>query len=281
MSLNVQGKVPPLTAVAWTSNAGSCPKDFTLINITEDGAAANFTRSFAMKSGYYLCYSKDLKDGVVVSDIQILSDKDSIPHGYSYITEYLDPKTTVSKKKRVIVRRSPVASVESAVLDVKLTAKSKMLLQQYTYVGDINGYVLWCRKGHFTSPVPKAKPRSVSLELHSISLDEPSAPPPPRSRDLTPVPQQIRISHRRQSLQVGDVRDASGDSSLQAVTALDGVPFSLHPDFDLQANGMALQWNSQLNNIRIKSINDIENEYNYTFAVEESAAQRIRPSVST
>lgn len=28
------------------------------INITEDGAAANFTRSFAMKSGYYLCYSK-------------------------------------------------------------------------------------------------------------------------------------------------------------------------------------------------------------------------------
>lgn len=28
------------------------------ISITEDGAAANFTRSFAMKSGYYLCYSK-------------------------------------------------------------------------------------------------------------------------------------------------------------------------------------------------------------------------------
>lgn len=28
------------------------------ISITEDGSAANFTRSFAMKSGYYLCYSK-------------------------------------------------------------------------------------------------------------------------------------------------------------------------------------------------------------------------------
>lgn len=28
------------------------------ISITEDGAAANFTRSFGMKSGYYLCYSK-------------------------------------------------------------------------------------------------------------------------------------------------------------------------------------------------------------------------------
>lgn len=28
------------------------------ISITEDGSAANFTRSFAMKAGYYLCYSK-------------------------------------------------------------------------------------------------------------------------------------------------------------------------------------------------------------------------------
>lgn len=119
---------------------------FLQINITEDGAAANFTRSFAMKSGYYLCYSKvtvsrlegdlytfndhiacvlqdcntscmfptsslfstlvpfvfctwtvslsllqDLTGGMVVSDIQVLSDKDSIPHGYCYIAEHLEP----------------------------------------------------------------------------------------------------------------------------------------------------------------------------------------------
>lgn len=41
----------------------------------------------------------------------------------------------MSKKKRVVVRTSPVANVETAVLDIKLTAKSKMLLQHYTYVG--------------------------------------------------------------------------------------------------------------------------------------------------
>ncbi|XP_015228092.1 PREDICTED: multivesicular body subunit 12A [Cyprinodon variegatus] len=283
MSLNLQGKVLPLTAVAWTSSAGYCPKEFTLISITEDGSAANFTRSFAMKSGYYLCFSKDLKRGEVLSDIQIISDKDSIPHGYSYIPEYLDPKTTVSKKKRVIVRTSPVASVETAVLDIKLTARSKMLLQHYTYVGDIHGYVLWCRKGPFSSPVPKAKPRSVSLELRGLSLDEATDSPPPlplRPRNLPSAPQPSRLSSRRHSLQPRNVKETSGDSSLQAITALDGVPFSLNPDFDLQANGMALQMNSQLNDIRIKSVKDIENEYNYTFAVEESAAKRIRPSVS-
>uniref|UniRef100_A0A3P9MSU9 Multivesicular body subunit 12A n=1 Tax=Poecilia reticulata TaxID=8081 RepID=A0A3P9MSU9_POERE len=258
MSLMESGKVLPLTAVAWTSNIGCCPKDFTLISITEDGAAANFTRGFGMKSGYYLCYSKDLKGSVVVSDIQVISDKDSIPHGYSYIREFLDSKTTVSKKKRVVVRTSPVANVETAVLDIKLTAKSKMLLQHYTYVGDIQGYVLWCRKGHFSSPTPKAKPRSISLEMRSLSLEEPSAPA-----------LLLRPSNRRHSLiQISCFFSA----------ALDGVPFSLHPDFDLQANGTL---NSQLSNIRIKSVKDIENEYNYTFTVEESAAKRIRPSVST
>lgn len=282
MSLVEHGKVQALSAVAWTSNAGCCPKDFHLISITEDGAAANFTRSFAMRSGYYLCFSKDLKDGMVVSDIQIISDRDSIPHGYSYISEYLDSKTTVSKKKRVIVRRSQVASVETAVLDIRLTAKSKMLLQHYTYVGDIHGYVLWCRKGHFSTPVPKAKPRSVSLELRSLSLDETTPPPLPlRPSNLPAIQPQSRVSQRRRSLQPSNVYDTLGDNSLQTITALDGVPFSLHPDFDIQPNGTALQLNSQLNNIRIKSVKDIENEYNYTFAVEESAAKRIRPSVPT
>lgn len=38
------------------------------ISITEDGAAANFTRSFAMKSGYYLCYSKVTERDTVNTD---------------------------------------------------------------------------------------------------------------------------------------------------------------------------------------------------------------------
>ncbi|XP_054460830.1 LOW QUALITY PROTEIN: multivesicular body subunit 12A [Anoplopoma fimbria] len=282
MSLMEHGAVRPVTAVAWTSNSSTCPKDFTLISITEDGAAANFTRSFAMKSGYYLCYSKELTAGMVVSDIQLISDKDSIPHGYCYIAEHLEAKASVWKKKRVCVRIVPVGSVDSAVLDIKVTAKSKMMLQHYTYVGDVHGYVLWCRKGHFSGPIPQAKPRSVSLDIRSLSLEQPSAPLPlrPSNPPARPLPPN-KLSQRRQSLHNKDNCDKSADGSIQGITALDGVPFSLHPKFDIQANGMALQLNSQLNNIRIKSLQDIENEYNYTFAVEESAAKRTRPSVPT
>ncbi|KAM9856672.1 multivesicular body subunit 12A [Aulostomus maculatus] len=277
MSLMEHGCVRPVTGVAWTSNTSTCPRDFTLISITEDGAAANFTRSFAMKSGYYLCYNKGLTGGMVVSDIQIISDKDSIPHGYCYIAEYLEAKASVSKKKRVCVRVVPVGSVDTAVLDIKLTAKSKMMLQHYTYVGDINGYVLWCRKGHFTSPMPQVKPRSISVDLHRLSLDQSSVVPPLRPSNPPPPQPHSKLSQRRYSLNAKDNVDKPAESSVQGITALDGVPFSLHPKFDTQENCTT----SQLNSIRIKSLQDIENEYNYTFAVEESAAKRAKPSVST
>ncbi|XP_026158101.1 multivesicular body subunit 12A [Mastacembelus armatus] len=280
MSLVEHGGVRPITAVAWTSNNSTCPKGFNLISITEDGASANFTRGFAMKSGYYLCYSKELTSGMLVSDIQLISDKDSIPHGYCYIAEHLEQKASVSKKKRICIRIVPVGSVETAVLDIKLTAKSKMMLQHYTYVGDINGYVLWCRKGHFSAPVPQAKPRRVSLDLRTLSLEQPSAPQPLRPSNPPPPLPPSKLSQRRQILHNNDNVDKPADSSIHGITALDGVPFCLHPKFDIQADSTTPQLNSQLNNIRIKSLQDIENEYSYTFTVEESAAKRTRPSLS-
>ncbi|XP_054634737.1 multivesicular body subunit 12A [Dunckerocampus dactyliophorus] len=277
MSAVAHVQVHPVTAVAWTSNSTTCPKDFTLISITEDGANANFTRSFAMKSGYYLCYSKAISGGMVVADIQLITDKDAIPHGYCFIAEHLEPKATVSKKKRVCVRVVPVGSVDTAVLDIKLTAKSKMMLQHYTYVGDIHGYVLWCKKGHFAGPTPKAKPRRVSLDMRALSLERPSSPQPLRPSNHLQE-SHGRLSHRRHSLRVKDTVDKPADSSIQGITALEGVPFSLHPKFDIQPKSTL---NSQLNNIRIKSLQDIENEYSYTFAVEEFAAKRTRPTLST
>nr|XP_057929197.1 multivesicular body subunit 12A [Doryrhamphus excisus] len=280
MSAVGHAQVHPVTAVAWTSNSTTCPKDFTLISITEDGANANFTRSFAMKSGYYLCYSKAMSGGMVVADIQLITDKDAIPHGYCFIAEHLEPKATVSKKKRVCVRVVPVGSVDTAVLDIKLTAKSKMMLQHYTYVGDVHGYVLWCKKGHFASPTPKAKPRSVSLDMRRLSLERPSSPQPLRPSNHLQGPHG-KLSHRRYSLHVKDTVDKPADSSIQGITALEGVPFSLHPKFEIQPNSTTPQLTTQLNNIRIKSLQDIENEYSYTFAVEEFAAKRTRPTVST
>ncbi|KAL2086377.1 hypothetical protein ACEWY4_017436 [Coilia grayii] len=268
----------PVTAVAWASNSSTCPGPFHMISMTEDGATACFNRGFG-RSGYFLCYSKDPTGGMVVADIQVISDRDVIPHGYCYIPEFMEPKASVLKKKRVCARMVPVDSVTTAVLDIRLTAKSKVMLQQYTCLGDMHGIVMWCRKGPFSGPVPQAKPRSVSLDMRQLSLEGVSPPqplrpynPPPSNPPLAPP----RISGRRSKLEDKSAGESDSSSNIYGITAIDGVPFALHPKFEAQTNGKAPV--SSLGNIRIKSIQDIENEYNYTFSVEEQAAKRISPS---
>lgn len=44
---------------------------------------------------------QDLAGGMVVSDIQLISDKESIPHGYCYIAEHLEPSEY--KHQRIFV----------------------------------------------------------------------------------------------------------------------------------------------------------------------------------
>ncbi|CAM4459679.1 hypothetical protein PO909_016483 [Leuciscus waleckii] len=274
------GSSRPITAVAWASNATTCPSHFSLISQTEDGGSANFIRGFAMKSGYFLCYTKDLSGGMVVADALLMSDKETIPHGYCYIPEYLEPKASVGKKKRICVRMVPVGSVTMAVLDLKLTAKNKTMVQQYTCLGDMNGFVVWCLKGPFSSPMPQAKPRSVSLDMRSLSLDGAGPPQPLKPSNAPDIPP--KVSRRRSKLDMSKptegVYDSGNHSNIYGITAMDGVPFTLHPKFESQSNTKVSV--ITLSDIRIKSVQDIENEYNYTFAVEEQAAKRIRPSMS-
>ncbi|XP_051559382.1 multivesicular body subunit 12A-like [Myxocyprinus asiaticus] len=271
----------PITAVAWASNGTTCPSHFTLVSLTEDGVSANFSRGFGLKSGYFLSYSKDLSGGMVVADVQVISDKETIPHGYCYIPEYLEPKASVGKKKRVCVRIVPVGSVATAVLELRMTAKNKTTLQQYTCLGDMNGFVVWCLKGPFSTPVPLAKPRSVSLDMRSLSLEGAGPPQPLKPSNLPTAPP--KVSHHRSNLETNEslegVCGSGNHSNIFGRTAMDGVPFTLHPKFESQSNTKASI--SSLCDIRIKSVQDIENEYNYTFAVEELASKRIRSSVTT
>lgn len=276
---NNSAPLRPIAAVAWCSNSSTCPRGYTLISITEDGTPANFSRSF-MKSAHFLCYSKELSSGHVVSDVQVISDKEPLPHGYTYIPEYLEPKTSVPKKKRVCVLRAPVGSVDTALLDLRLTARSKMMLQQYTCVGDMNGYVLWCKQGQFSSPLPQPKPRSLTLDLRTLSLEQPAPPLPLRPSNAPPLPPG-KFSRRRSNLQSSDLVDKAVDiTNIYGCTAIDGVPFSLHPRFNNNTTSTMNSTNTPLTNIKIKSVQDIENEYSYPFTVEESTA-RTRPSLST
>ncbi|KAJ8264165.1 hypothetical protein GJAV_G00145950 [Gymnothorax javanicus] len=267
----------PVTAVAWTSNAKTCPKDSTVISTTEEGVPALFGRGFG-RSGYYLCYSSKTAGGMVVSDMQVISEKESTPHGYCFIPEYLDPKASVWRKKRVCVRIVPIGTVEIAVLDIKLSAKSKGPLPPYTCLGEVHGFVIWCKKGAFSGPAPQIKPRSVSLDIRKLALDPPVPLKPLPVSNGPPASGHGKLSsHRRTFHEKPKMESLSESSSVSIPSAMDGIPFTLHPNIESQVKSRDP---SDSLNFCIKSLQDIENEYNYSFTVEEKAAKLVFPKTS-
>ncbi|XP_037263371.1 multivesicular body subunit 12A isoform X4 [Falco rusticolus] len=65
-------------------------------------------------------------------------------------------------------------------------------------------------------------------------------------------------------------------SNIYGLSAMDGVPFTLHPKFESR---LISGTNVFLTDLNVKSLADIEKEYNYAFVVERTAAARLPPSI--
>ncbi|XP_038640664.1 multivesicular body subunit 12A [Scyliorhinus canicula] len=260
----------PLTGVGWSSNPSTCPKEYQLINTTADGSSANFAKGFGQKSSCFLCVSsllnKENPQGDIVSDIQLLPDKNPLPSGYAFIAEFLDPKVNVSKKKRLCIKWVPFSEADTAVFDVKLTGKSKQIVPSYTCIGELSGFVIWCRKGKVAKPKPLPKPRSIGADMRGLSLENEIS----RVKEESPV----RLSKRRPHLEHKD--SIYNAENIYGISAMDGVPFVLHPRFESTMNVP----NANIRNFQIKSHAEIENEYNYSFMTEKTAAARLPPTAS-
>ncbi|XP_077185445.1 multivesicular body subunit 12A [Paroedura picta] len=263
----------PLTGLGWTSAASVAPPGWTAITTTVEGVSANFGKGFAQKSGYYLCFTSAINNenptGDIISDVVILSDKTPLPYGYVYVKEFLDPKTSVSKKKRLCVKLIPLGGADLAVLEILVTSKSK-LLPNYLRIGEMSGFALWCKKDHVLRPKPLPKPRKINLEMKQLSLEPDNTEGPPE-RPPPPVgpKRQAALKHHESIYE---------SSNVYAISAMDGVPFALHPKFEnVSSNTNA---SSFFKDLHIKSLTDIEKEYDYSFVVERTAAARLPPTIS-
>uniref|UniRef100_A0A8D2DYP1 Multivesicular body subunit 12A n=1 Tax=Sciurus vulgaris TaxID=55149 RepID=A0A8D2DYP1_SCIVU len=90
----------PLASLVWSSASAPPPRGFSAISCTVEGAPASFGKSFAQKSGYFLCLSplgslENPQENVVV-DIQVVVDKSSLPPGFSPVCDPLDSMTWVA-----------------------------------------------------------------------------------------------------------------------------------------------------------------------------------------
>ncbi|KAJ8362920.1 hypothetical protein SKAU_G00117510 [Synaphobranchus kaupii] len=119
------------------------------------------------------------------------------------------------------------------------------------------------------------KPRSISLDIKRLSLDQPEPLKPLKTSNGPLAPGPGKLSHRRGNLHKKDnVENISESNTINSPSAMDGIPFALHPKFEPHTKSTAP---SDTLNFRIKSMQDIESEYNYTFTVEEKAAKRPSP----
>ncbi|XP_052608500.1 multivesicular body subunit 12A isoform X1 [Peromyscus californicus insignis] len=270
----------PLAGLVWSSVLAPPPPGFSAITCTVEGATASFGRSFAQKAGYFLCLSplgslRSAQDNVVV-DMQIVMDKGPLPSGFSAVNDPLDTSSCTAGTPGTgfpcsLHSSAPLphpcrtqlpTSPWCLVLKVSLVAPQR--------VRDMGGFAIWCKKSKAPRPVPK--PRTVSQDMQGLSLDPPRQP----SKGSHPERTLSRLGSRASTLRRNDsIYEAS---SLYGISAMDGVPFTLHPRFEGKSCG-PLNF-SAFGDLTIKSLADIEKEYNYGFVVEKTAAARLPPSVS-
>ncbi|XP_053907917.1 multivesicular body subunit 12A [Cuculus canorus] len=255
----------PLTGVGWANGLSAVPPGWTAITATVEGAAAGLGKGFGHKGSGYLCVrTGGAQVAPVVTDVQVLSDRSPQPAGYTHASEFPEPRTAVSRKKRIYVRLQPREAAETAVFDIQLSAKNRAL-PHYMKIGEIGGFAIWCKKGPVAcrGPQPLAEPQMLSTGLQQLSLHTPDSP------------QQVPAAHGslKRAPQTGSLYDSTG---IYGLSAMDGVPFTLHPRFEsrLSPGSTAL-----LADLTVKSLADIEREYHYAFVVERTAAARLPPSV--
>ncbi|XP_062454371.1 multivesicular body subunit 12A [Rhea pennata] len=262
---------PPLTGVAWVSAPGAAPAGWTVITTTVEGAAANLGRGLGHKGGGFLCVSASAEaaPGVVVADVQVLSDRTPLPAGYVRAREFPEPRPAGSRRKRLCVRLLPRAAAGAAVLDIKLSGKSKAV-PGYLRIGEIGSFAVWCKKGpvSISTPRPVPTPRTINLGLKQLSLQ-------PADTDLK-SPENSITPFGSKSASLTWHASVYDTSNIYGLSAMDGIPFTLHPKFESNTSSGSSVILADLN---VKSLAEIEKEYNYAFVVERTAAARLPPSI--
>ncbi|KFO98167.1 Multivesicular body subunit 12A, partial [Calypte anna] len=193
-----------------------------------------------------------LQDAPVVTDVQVLSERSPQPPGYTRAPEFPEPRKSHPGRKRLYVQVVPRAAATTAVCDLQLSSKTK-ILPHYMKIGEMGNFAIWCKKKE-VPPAPLQHPRCPSARVSQ--------------HHLWPLRSLIM------GLQV--INWGVFTAAPTSLPAMDGVPFTLHPKFEPKLSPSA---HALLADLTVKSFADIEKEYNYAFVVERTAAARLPPAL--
>uniref|UniRef100_A0A7D9NLB2 Multivesicular body subunit 12B n=1 Tax=Xenopus tropicalis TaxID=8364 RepID=A0A7D9NLB2_XENTR len=246
----------PITGVGVVASRNRAPTGYDVISQTTDGLDADLWKDglFKSKVTRYLCFTRVFSRenshlGNVLVDMKLIDIKDTLPVGFIPIQETVDTQEVAFRKKRLCIKFIPRDSTEAAICDIRILSRSKQAPPQYTFIGELNSMGIWYRMGR----VPRApdSPEPSTPSSPSAIVTSASAPNLPRHISLT-LPATFRGRN------------------------------NTRPDFEnQQSNLYAISGESlwfDLLGITIKSLAEIEKEYDYSFRTEQSAAARLPPS---
>ncbi|XP_008170526.2 multivesicular body subunit 12B isoform X4 [Chrysemys picta bellii] len=306
----------PITGVGVVASRNRAPTGYDVVAQTADGLDADLWKDglFKSKVTRYLCFTRSFSKenshlGNVLVDMKLIDIKDTLPVGFIPIQETVDTQEIAFRKKRLCIKFIPRDSTEAAICDIRILGRSKQAPPQYTFIGELNNMGIWYRMGRVPRNHDSSQPGTPSSQVPAST----PAPNLPRHVSLT-LPASFRGKSNNSRLdfehQHSNLYAISGEIPTQRLvgeqpasiwapvlfqtmcllrtgptlskqlilvsnTAMDGVPFMISDKFACAPEGMQ---QVDLLGITIKSLAEIEKEYDYSFRTEQSAAARLPPS---
>lgn len=277
----------PITAIAVIEDVSKVPAGFSLVAKTYDhDLDADLWKDgiFGKRLTRYLCLSKtEGPSGFVIDSICIISERDTIPNGFVLLSKTYGSEQKAWRKRQLCYRLSERNSVFLAITDVIILSKAKKAPEGFTMAGEVNGLLL-CYK---SSPLPASNPKPLSnFVLPPLTVNLKPTTPNPSHRNSLPCPNPISpsLSGAKSPVRpaplppVNKSNPASptrtvvvSAATLSGHTGLEGVPFTFGPLVHCSSNGARLSGYRG----RIKSAQEINAEYQYSFSTEREAVIRL------
>ncbi|KAJ8396632.1 hypothetical protein AAFF_G00016980 [Aldrovandia affinis] len=265
----------PITGVGVVSSRNRAPSGYDVVAQTTDGLEADLWKDglFKSKVTRYLCFTRTFSKenshlGNVLVDMKLIDMKDTLPVGFIPIQETVDTQEPVFRKRRLCIKFIPRDSTEAAICDIRILGRSRQAPPQYTFIGELNNMGIWYRMGKVPRTQEAIQNQNHTPPIQTVTSTATPGPNMPRHISMT-----LPASFRGKSTTRPDYEHQN--SNLYAISAMDGVPFIISERFACASNDLQ---QADLMGITIKTLAEIEKEYEYSFRTEYSAAARLPPS---
>ncbi|CAL8102724.1 unnamed protein product [Calicophoron daubneyi] len=243
-----------ITDVAFVALLTSVPPHHRAISRTADSSddADLYPDRFLSRKTRYLCYSDtraetcDPKTPILVN-MSLINDGERVPDGFRPIMNTVDTGERACRKKILCAKFSPFSDAIRAVTDLIVCSRARHAPPGFELLGEVNSLSIMYK----TAPMAEIISRPSSGLSRSSPNNSGEHRPPRRP---SPPKDQSEIY-------------AFATKRRGTVHPLSGIPFEISRKY---AADDFFEANAPAYSIPVKTMTDIENEYQYRFSVERS-----------